>query len=194
MKITTERFGTLEVPCDQLFLFPRGLIGLENRRQWALIPDVDNPSMAWLQSTARAELALPVISPRAFFSDYKARVSQRDLTILQLRPGHETFILTTLADHDAGMTTNLRAPIILNMESRLGAQLVTNDEQPIRQPMPVSNSDATAGTAAVTVVAADENPATVSMRKSPESAAVSSATNAAKHAAAAAKSTVAKAA
>lgn len=138
MKITTERFGTIDLPCEQLFLFPRGLIGLENRRQWALLPDADNPALAWLQSTARGELALPVISPRAFFDDYKARVSQRDLTILQLRRGNETFILTTVAIHDAGMTTNLRAPIILNMEKRLGAQLVTNDEQPIRQPMPVS--------------------------------------------------------
>ena len=139
MKITTGRFGTLELPCDELFLFPGGLIGLERRRQWALIPDADHPSMAWLQSTTLGELALPVVSPRAFFPDYRARLADRDLKNLRLRSGDETFIVTTVSHHDAGMTTNLRAPIVLNLRNRLGGQLVTTDDQPIRAALPTAS-------------------------------------------------------
>ena len=53
MRIDTQRFGTLELNPDQLFLFPQGLIGMESLRQWALLPDVDNPTVAWLQSASR---------------------------------------------------------------------------------------------------------------------------------------------
>ena len=50
MRIDTQRFGTLQINPDELFLFPQGLIGMESLRQWALLPDLDNPSVAWLQS------------------------------------------------------------------------------------------------------------------------------------------------
>ena len=136
MKITTDRFGTLELPCDQMFLFPGGLIGLERRRQWALIPDTDHSAMAWLQSTTQGNLALPMVSPRAFYPDYRARLADRDLKNLRLRPGDETFILTTVSVHQAGMTANLRAPVVLNLRNRLGGQLVTTDEQPVRAALP----------------------------------------------------------
>ncbi|MEP4224627.1 flagellar assembly protein FliW, partial [Rhodopirellula bahusiensis] len=61
MRIDSHRFGTLELNADQLFLFPQGLIGMESLHQWALIPDPDNASVAWLQSAARGDRALAVI-------------------------------------------------------------------------------------------------------------------------------------
>lgn len=141
MKFTTTRFGTLEVSCDELFLFPGGLIGLEKRRQWALLPDPDQPTLAWLQSTTRGELALPMISPRAFVPEYRAKIAGRDLSFLRLRPDTETFLLTTVtigdgAGGDRVATTNLRAPIVLNIAAKLGGQVVTTDDQPIRHPLP----------------------------------------------------------
>ncbi len=67
MRIDTQRFGTLQINPDELFLFPQGLIGMESLRQWALLPDFDNPAVAWLQSASRGDRAIPLISPRAFF-------------------------------------------------------------------------------------------------------------------------------
>ena len=136
MKISTERFGTLDLPNDQLFLFPGGLIGMERRRQWTLLPDPDQGALAWLQSTTRGELALPVISPRAYFADYRAKLANRDLSPLRLRGGEDMFLLAAVADQGTHLTANLRAPIVLNLKHRLGAQLVTTDEQPIRAAMP----------------------------------------------------------
>lgn len=140
MLISTQRFGTLDLACEDLFLFPSGLIGMETLRQWALIPDADNESLAYLQSTSRGEVALPVISPRAFFDDYRVRVSERNLSILKLRSGSETYILTTVSDTGGRVTTNLRAPVILNLEARLGAQLTTTDDQPLQRSLPAGLS------------------------------------------------------
>ena len=69
MRIDTHRFGTLQLNADQLFLFPQGLIGMETLRQWALLPDPVNASVAWLQSASRGDRAIALISPRAFFDE-----------------------------------------------------------------------------------------------------------------------------
>ncbi len=136
MRIETERFGSLEIDERELFLFPQGLIGLETLRQWALLPDPENGSVAWLQSASRGDRALAVISPRVFVPDYRIHVSSRSLECLQLRSDHRTFVLTTVAGSVGQLTTNLRAPIIINLDRRLGCQVVTGDDQPMQFALP----------------------------------------------------------
>ncbi|TWU36615.1 Flagellar assembly factor FliW [Novipirellula aureliae] len=138
MKIDTNRFGQLNLHCDELFLFPQGLIGMESLRQWALIPDSQTPTVAWLQSVTAGNRAIPLISPRAFFEDYRINIGRRDLGSLQLRTGCELYVMTTLSGHSEKLTTNLRAPVLLNLDRRLGCQVIADNEWPIQQPMPLS--------------------------------------------------------
>ena len=138
MRINTQRFGTLRLNANQLFLFPQGLIGMETLRQWALLPDLQNPSIAWLQSASRGDRAIALISPRAFFSDYRVHVSRRELSALHLRPGAELYVMTAVSGHVGKLTTNLRSPLLLNLNRRLGCQVITNDEQPIQQQLPLA--------------------------------------------------------
>ena len=140
MRIETDRFGIIQVDEQELFLFPQGLIGLETLRQWALLPDPENPSVAWLQSASRGDRALAVISPRAFVPDYRVHVSQRSIEVLQLRSNHRTYIVTTVAGGVGRLTTNLRAPIIMNLDRRLGCQVVTGDEQPMQYILPTTST------------------------------------------------------
>ncbi|OYP37062.1 flagellar assembly protein FliW [Rhodopirellula sp. MGV] len=135
MRIETQRFGTISLDQDQLFLFPAGLIGMESLRDWALLPDLENEAVAWLQSASRGDRALPLISPRAFFPDYRIQVSRRELTSLHLKPGSETYVLTTISGHSGKLTTNLRSPIVLNLSRRLGCQIITDNEYPLQQPV-----------------------------------------------------------
>lgn len=138
MRINTQRFGTLSLNPNQLFLFPNGLIGMETLRQWALLPDQENPSVAWLQSATRGDRAVALISPRAFFPSYRVRISRRELESLHMRAGAEIYVMTTVAGHVGKLTTNLRSPLLLNLNRRLGCQVITNDEQPIQQRLPMN--------------------------------------------------------
>jgi len=138
MRIETDRFGSLEIDERELFLFPQGLIGLETLRQWALLPDPENTSVAWLQSASRGDRALAVVSPRVFVPDYRIHVSSRSMQVLQLRSDHRTYILTTIAGSVGRVTTNLRAPIIINLDRRLGCQVVTGDDQPMQYALPTT--------------------------------------------------------
>lgn len=146
MRINTRRFGTLCLNPDQLFLFPQGLIGMETLRHWALLPDAENPSVAWLQSATRGDRALALISPRAFFDNYRVHVSRRDLACLHLSPGAELYVMTVVAGHVGKLTTNLRSPLLLNLSRRLGCQVITDDNQPIRETLPVAPAATTSVT------------------------------------------------
>lgn len=132
MRIETTRFGTLEINERDLFLFPQGLIGMETLRQWALLPDLQSPAVAWLQSASRGDRALPLISPRAFLEGYRVRINRRSMGSLHLRSGDETYVLTTVSGTPGDVVTNLRAPIILNLSRRLGCQVVTEDQHSTR--------------------------------------------------------------
>ena len=140
MRIETERFGSLEVDERELFFFPQGLIGLETLRQWAFLPDPENESVAWLQSASRGDQALALVSPRLFVPNYKIHVSSRSLQAIGLRSDHRTYVLTTIAGSLGRVTTNLRAPIILNLDRRLGCQVVTGDDQPMHHVLPTVTS------------------------------------------------------
>lgn len=140
MRIHTQRFGILELNAEQLFLFPQGLIGMETLRQWALLPDPDNDSVAWLQSASRGDRAIAVVSPRAFFEDYRVHLTRRDLASLHMQAGSEVYVLSTVSGHVGKLTTNLRSPLLLNLSRRLGCQVITNDEQPIQRQLPLAKS------------------------------------------------------
>lgn len=140
MRIDTQRFGTLQLKADQLFLFPQGLVGMETLRHWALLPDEQNPSVAWLQSASRGDRAVPLISPRAFFENYRVHVTRRELASLHMQMGAELYVLTTVSGHVGRLTTNLRSPLLLNLSRRLGCQVITTDDQPIQQALPLRTS------------------------------------------------------
>lgn len=137
MRIDTTRFGKLSIGEEKLLVFPQGLIGMESLRQWTLVADPESESVCWLQSASCPDRALALISPRAFVKNYKVRVGQRDLAPLNLRPGDSTYVLTTLAGHVGNLSTNLRAPIIINLSRKVGCQVVTGEEQPLRFPLPL---------------------------------------------------------
>ena len=138
MRIETQRFGILQVDEQELFLFPQGLIGLETLRQWLLIPDPENPAVAWLQSASRGDRALAMISPRMFVPNYRIHVTAHSLGALQLRSDHRMYVLTTVSGKPGSVTTNLRAPVVINLDRRLGCQVVTGDDQPVQFALPAS--------------------------------------------------------
>ncbi|MBM4005347.1 MAG: hypothetical protein FJ295_18985 [Planctomycetes bacterium] len=132
MIIHTTRFGNVEFQADDILTLPKGLVGYETEQYWVLLADEDNESIAWLQQVARPELAMAVVSPRRFVPDYNLHVSSRQLELLQLSPEASPYVLVVLSRNADQLTINLRAPILLNLQQRLGRQLLTLDEQPLQ--------------------------------------------------------------
>ena len=132
MRIDTSRFGSIDIEPDDILLFPIGLIGLEHCRHWILLSDADNEYVGWLQSISAPDIALAVVSPRCYVPNYKVRIVKGDLISLQLTDTDNTFVLVVVGKEEETLTINLRAPILINLDRRLGKQVVTKDDQPLK--------------------------------------------------------------
>lgn len=134
MLLETSRFGAVDVEVEDILHFPDGLIGFEDQRHWVLLADEQNESLGWLQSVRASHVALPVVSPRRFAADYQVRVVKSQIVPLELAASDQAFVLNVINRHDDQFTVNLKAPVIINLDRRLGRQIVTLDEQPIALP------------------------------------------------------------
>lgn len=146
MDIFTTRFGILSVQPQDEILFDHGLIGLEDCRRWVVLTDSNNPSLGWLQNLEQGHIAVGIVSPRRFAPDYRLRVDRADLRTLGLttvRDAEVVVIASRQSDADPrqsrGLTINLRAPLVINVEKRLGCQVIAKDDHPVQYPLDLQN-------------------------------------------------------
>ena len=132
MKIHTTRFASIEIEPDDILFFRNGLIGFEDCRHWVLLADSYNSSVAWLQSMQHSDVALPVVSPRRFVSGYQVRLEPTDVDMLQLSEVEQAFVLSVVSRNEESLTLNLRAPLVINLDRRIGSQVITVDPQPMQ--------------------------------------------------------------
>lgn len=132
MEIKTTRFGVLRIADGDVLSFPEGIPGIEQCKSWVLLPDLQNGSLAWLQSTTVPEIALAVVSPRKFVTEYTVRVSRAELKPLAMADKHDAQVLSIVSVHEGEATINLKAPLVINRRNRTGRQVVTNGDMPLR--------------------------------------------------------------
>ena len=132
MLLHTTRFGTIQAESDDVFLLPYGLIGMEDFRRWVLLADAENDAIGWLQSTSHPDVAVAVVSPRRFVPEYQVRIPRGELERLQLDELDRAFVLSLVSRHQHGLTLNLKAPVLFNLDRRLACQVVTSDDQPLQ--------------------------------------------------------------
>jgi len=132
MDIQTTRFDTVAIEADDILHFPAGLAGLEDCRHWVLLADALNDALGWLQCTARPEIALAVVTPRRFVPDYQVRVARVELTPLAIQQVQDAKVLVIVGKNERSITLNLKAPLIINLDRRLGRQIVANNDYPVQ--------------------------------------------------------------
>jgi flagellar assembly factor FliW len=117
MPITIEslRFGTLQIAEQAVIELPFGLVGLEGSR-YVLLERNPGSGFLWLHSLDDPALALPVVDPRRFFSDFSLQIADADLQRLGIeRPETaEVYVTVRAAPDPQAITVNLRAPILVS--------------------------------------------------------------------------------
>jgi flagellar assembly factor FliW len=132
MDIQTTRFATLAIEPDDVLYFPAGLAGLEECRQWVLLADAGNDALGWLQCITRPEVALAVVTPRRFVPDYQVRVARTELAPLDIQQIQDAKVLVVVSKNEHSITLNLKAPLVINLDRRLGRQVVVNNDYSVQ--------------------------------------------------------------
>ncbi len=136
MQLVSNRFGVLAIEAEDILHFPSGIPGLEDCRSWVLLADARNDALAWLQSVSHSNVCLAVVNPSRFVPEYRLRVSRVELASLGITSPDECEVLAIVSSHCGQLTLNLKAPLVIHPEKRLGRQVIASDEQPLRYPLP----------------------------------------------------------
>lgn len=137
MQVNTRYFGTIDLSEDKIITFDRGLFGFEDYKKYTILYDIDGGDVriSWLQSLDEVALALPVINPMLVKPDYNPVLEDELLSGLgELKDENLVVLLTVTATADVKDTTvNLKAPIIINSDTKKGCQVVAeNVDYPVR--------------------------------------------------------------
>lgn len=125
----------------QGLFFPQGLPGLGSSRKYDLFAVEDNPFFYYLQSVEEQEIGLILTDPFTFFPDYSVELSDEDLKELEVEKREDILVLTTVTfsgekNGEVRMTTNLAAPIVVNINKNLARQVIIADKMDqMRRPL-----------------------------------------------------------
>jgi flagellar assembly factor FliW len=131
VKVKTTRFGELEVNPNDIISFTEGLLGFENLRKYFVVDPGDSTLILWLQSTEDEKIAFPIIEPKIFKPDYIAKLLPADLNGLELESlqAAKLYSILTIPANVTEMSANLKAPIVINSNKKVGKQIVLQDSK-----------------------------------------------------------------
>ncbi|HTV75011.1 MAG TPA: flagellar assembly protein FliW [Candidatus Acidoferrales bacterium] len=140
-QITVElpRFGPCSYAPADVIEFPWGLPGFPTLRNWLPLNLDSHPSFVWLQSLDDLAVAVPSIDPWMVFENYDPKLPAYAFTSLEIREAGDftTLCVVVVTANAAEMTINLMAPVIINLRTKKGRQIVLDaSNYSAREPMP----------------------------------------------------------
>ncbi|HOA99238.1 MAG: flagellar assembly protein FliW [Atribacterota bacterium] len=127
MKIPTRYFGEIEVEEGKFILFPWGLPGFENLRQFLLL---EEEGFFWLQSVEERDVIFAVCDPFLYFPDYEVDIPSSECQALGIISEEEVIVLAIMnIQSPQDIKVNLLAPVIINCRLKMGKQIVLEDER-----------------------------------------------------------------
>jgi flagellar assembly factor FliW len=138
MKTSTSRFGSIEFRDDAIISFPTGVIGFPDSNRYVILDHDRDVPFKWLQSVNEPDVAFVVMDPVLFKPDYRVEVEEEDIPELDAHDESDLtmFVLLTIPSGDpAGITANLRGPVVVNHRRRIAKQIILDDDLPTRYPI-----------------------------------------------------------
>ncbi len=134
MKVNTKIFGEIEVDESRFIIFEDGILGFPDLKKFMLIHDEESAGqnlISWMQSIDEPAFAMPVIDPLRVCPEYNPEVEDELLKPLGDLTGDEILVLTTVTvpSEIEKMTSNLKAPFIINAENLKACQIILDDEK-----------------------------------------------------------------
>ena len=138
MKADTRLFGKIDIEEEKIITLEGGMIGLPEYQKFALLFDEEKgqkeSSIMWFQSMDDPGTAFPVMHPNLVKPDYNPTVNDELLLPLGELTEANTYVLVSMtAAADVKETSvNLKAPIIINTDTRKGCQMIVEDDYPVK--------------------------------------------------------------
>lgn len=151
MQVETTRFGTIDVPDNDVVTFDDGLPGFRGARSMVLVGAGDltgaqagegHQTLFWLQDVSDPELAFLTTVPWSAYPDYDINIDPSDIDGADGDDLCVLAIVTVRRDNEmVRLTSNLLAPIVIDTNKRVGRQVILQDgDWPINAPLAESQT------------------------------------------------------
>jgi len=119
--------------------FKRGLPGLGESKRFTLQALDNNPLFFFLQSEDEEGIGLILLDPFLSFPGYIVELSDLDKKDLEVEKEDDVLVFTTVTVLSSdNMTTNLAAPLIINIRKQIARQIFLPERAAeMRTPLPV---------------------------------------------------------
>ena len=129
MKIQTTRFGEVDAEEKDFFEMVNPILGYENEKDFLLIEHKANSNFKWFQSVKTPALAFVVTMAGFFGIDYTFELPDSSQENLNITSAEEVLALNIVViphENPRASTINLLAPLIFNLNTRKGEQVILN--------------------------------------------------------------------
>lgn len=130
MKIKTSRFGEIEIDEELCFEMVNPILGYEDEKKFILIEHRENSNFKWFQSIKTPELAFAVTFAGFFGIDYSFELPDDVQELLKIAKSEDILSLNIVViphENPKASTINLLAPLVFNINTRKGAQIILSD-------------------------------------------------------------------
>ncbi len=128
MKITTSRFGPIEIDERQIIHMPEGMIGFPNFKNYLLLEHKKESPFWWWQCVESPALGFVLTDPLLFQPDYEVQISAEDGELLQVKEapeGLKTLVVVNISkDNPPVITANLLGPVVINLSRKVARQII----------------------------------------------------------------------
>lgn len=138
MLIKTKDFDFIDVPEEDIINFPEGIYGFEDQTDYVLLKNPINDWLMHLQAFDQVDPRFLLIDPFMFFDDYRPELSDSVLSNLGVKSEEmlSFFCVAVIPDDPTKMTINLKSPVAINFNKRIGAQIILeNSDYSVRTPL-----------------------------------------------------------
>lgn len=139
MKLQTTRFGEIELDEHSCFEMISPIFGYEDEDKFILIEKKENANFKWFQSVKTPDLAFVVTFAGFFGIDYAYELPEDVQENLGIQNAEDVLTLNIVVippDDPKASTINLLAPLVFNLTTRIGAQIVlVNADYSVNYPL-----------------------------------------------------------
>jgi len=135
MKLSTTRFGEIEIQEESIINFPFGIPGFPDLKRFVII-DYKDP-IKWLHSVEDPDIAFIITVPFVLFPEYSFTIKDDVEEFLGIKEASDVVIFAILAVSDNNLMANLKAPLVVNISNKKAVQILLEDDRySFRVPLP----------------------------------------------------------
>lgn len=135
MKIKTRDFGDIEICDSEIVTFLQPVFGFEGSSRYVFLHDDEiSDQFVWLQSVDEEAVRFIMVDPATVSDSYRPKLSPETMRML----GEEEYMCWLIAVIPADFkkaTVNLKSPVVVNPSRMVAAQVILEEDFPIRFPL-----------------------------------------------------------